>query len=176
MKKNVYIRCPRCELNYIQKKDKLCNVCKSELEARGDMYNELDMELCPICHTNFLNADEQICESCREECGYDFEYDDDREWRRYISEEEETESENEEIGENASVIDIEDDHIDYDDDDFLDFGKDLDGESMEGLDMDDSSFDEEEDDEYKDDEYKDDFDDYGDDEYKDDFDDEDDKD
>ena len=36
MKKPVYIRCPRCELNYIEKKDKLCSVCKAELSAKKD--------------------------------------------------------------------------------------------------------------------------------------------
>ena len=30
-KKPIYILCPRCELNYINKKDKYCNVCKAEL-------------------------------------------------------------------------------------------------------------------------------------------------
>ena len=151
MKKNVYIRCPRCELNYILKKDKFCNVCKSEMQARGERYEDLDMELCPICHTNFLNSDEQICESCREEGGYDYEYDDDKEWRRYIGEEEEIETENEEIGDNASVIDIEDDHLDYEDDDFMDFGKSIDGEPIEDFDMDESESDDDDDDEDDDD-------------------------
>ena len=30
--KNVYIRCPRCELNYIKKKDQYCDICKREMK------------------------------------------------------------------------------------------------------------------------------------------------
>lgn len=41
MKKPVYIRCPRCELNYIQKKDKYCSVCKAEMEAKKIMLTTL---------------------------------------------------------------------------------------------------------------------------------------
>ena len=51
MKKPVYVRCPRCELNYIQKKDKYCSVCKSEMEAKKDYVDDFDLELCPICKT-----------------------------------------------------------------------------------------------------------------------------
>ena len=33
--KNVYIKCPRCELNFILKKDKLCPVCKQEMREES---------------------------------------------------------------------------------------------------------------------------------------------
>ena len=57
-----YIKCPRCELNYILKKDKFCDVCKSEMKAgilkENDMeeleYLEEGMELCPICKVNYF--------------------------------------------------------------------------------------------------------------------------
>lgn len=153
MKKNVYVRCPRCELNYILKKDKFCNVCKSEMQATNERYEELNLELCPVCHINFLNGDEQICEACREEGNF-IEYDEEeKEWRRYIGEEDEIESEDEELGENASVIDMDDDNLDYDDD-FLDFGKGLgEGIPSEEFDMD-EEFDDDLDDEYDDDDDK----------------------
>ncbi len=67
--KQTYIRCPRCELNYILKKDKLCNVCKAEMKALGNMGTDedMDLDLCPICKTNYINADEDICPACAKE-------------------------------------------------------------------------------------------------------------
>ena len=67
--KQTYIRCPRCELNYILKKDKYCNVCKAEMKAVGNMGTDedMDLELCPICKTNYINADEDICPACAKE-------------------------------------------------------------------------------------------------------------
>ena len=67
MKKPVYIRCPRCELNYIQKKDKYCSVCKAEMEAKKDLEDDIDLELCPICKTNYIQQDEIMCASCLKE-------------------------------------------------------------------------------------------------------------
>ena len=68
MKKPVYIRCPRCELNYIEKKDKLCSVCKAELSAnKEDFIGDLDLELCPICKTNYIQPDEIMCATCLKE-------------------------------------------------------------------------------------------------------------
>ena len=68
MKKPVYIRCPRCELNYIEKKDKICSVCKAELSAKKDEYtSDLDLELCPICKTNYISPDEIMCSTCLKE-------------------------------------------------------------------------------------------------------------
>ena len=68
-----YIRCPRCELNYILKKEKLCKVCQSELDVtnkRNDFAPE-GMEICPICKVNYINDDEDMCASCAEEKEYE---------------------------------------------------------------------------------------------------------
>ena len=58
-----YIKCPRCELNYILKKDKFCDVCKSEMKAgileESDMEDfelEEGLELCPICKSPVRNS------------------------------------------------------------------------------------------------------------------------
>ena len=67
MKKPVYIRCPRCELNYIQKKDKMCSVCKAELAAKDDYIDDMDLELCPICKTNYIQSNEIMCANCLKE-------------------------------------------------------------------------------------------------------------
>ena len=37
-----YIKCPRCELNYIVKKDKFCEVCKQEMKAGSLSIDEFD--------------------------------------------------------------------------------------------------------------------------------------
>ena len=67
--KQTYIRCPRCELNYILKKDKFCKVCKMEMKALGTLGAEenMDLELCPICKTNYINFDEDMCSQCAKE-------------------------------------------------------------------------------------------------------------
>lgn len=69
MKNQTYIRCPRCELNYILKKDKFCNVCKMEMKALGTLGAEenTDLEICPICKTNYIGPDEEMCASCARE-------------------------------------------------------------------------------------------------------------
>ena len=52
---NAFIRCPRCELNFIHKKDKLCSVCKKELEQafvkddESDLDMGVDFDICPVC-------------------------------------------------------------------------------------------------------------------------------
>ena len=73
MKNQTYIRCPRCELNYILKKDKLCNVCKMEMKALGTLGAEenQDLEICPICKTNYITSDEEMCASCQREREYE---------------------------------------------------------------------------------------------------------
>ena len=70
--KPVYIMCPRCELNYILKKDKHCTVCKASMglidasilipeeEMTGD-------QLCPVCNVNYLAEDESTCFLCVKE-------------------------------------------------------------------------------------------------------------
>ena len=69
----VYVLCPRCEINYIDKRDKLCAVCKAEL-GMGDpsiLLPDEDEEqaerVCPVCHVNLLDEDEEICFECRKE-------------------------------------------------------------------------------------------------------------
>lgn len=72
-KKPVYILCPRCDLNYINKKDKYCTVCKAEMGIVDPSIlipdeEEVGVEkLCPICHVNYLDEDEDICFICQKE-------------------------------------------------------------------------------------------------------------
>lgn len=69
----VYILCPRCEINYIDKKDKYCAVCKAELGMGDpsillpDEDEEQGERVCPICRVNLLAEDEDICIECKKE-------------------------------------------------------------------------------------------------------------
>lgn len=86
---NQYIKCPRCELNYILKKDKYCDVCKSEMRAGILEESDLDdfeleegLELCPICKVNYISEGERMCSTCMEE-QTDVK-DDEPDWRGFV--------------------------------------------------------------------------------------------
>ena len=150
MKKPVYIRCPRCELNYIEKKDKLCSVCKAEISLNKDAFvNDLDLELCPICKTNYIQPDEIMCATCLKEHQSEDGEIDTNEWEEYVNrDEEEIIYDDEETGDMASVTDLNNDTLDDDLDSGIGFDDSLDDDSLEGFDDDldelDDEYDEEE--------------------------------
>lgn len=168
MKKPVYIRCPRCELNYIEKKDKLCSVCKAELSAKKDeLIGDLDLELCPICKTNYIQPDEIMCATCLKE--HQSEGDDiSTDWEDYLNrDEEEVVYDDEETGDMATVTDELDDNMLEDDidtsigfDDHLDdtmLDDELDDEFADDEDMEEDEEDEEDEADDDDDDDDDDF-------------------
>ena len=66
-----YIKCPRCDLNYILEGEDYCAVCKAELKivpsllfGDEDEPHE-DEKLCPICKTNYIHVLEDCCDSCK---------------------------------------------------------------------------------------------------------------
>ena len=68
--KSVYIRCPRCELNFILKKDRYCPVCKQEMQALATNYADdanKELGLCPICKVNYITEEETVCSTCMNE-------------------------------------------------------------------------------------------------------------
>lgn len=168
MKEQVkYIKCPRCELNYILKKDKFCDVCKSEMKAGILEENDFEefeegLELCPICKVNYINEDERMCSTCLEE-QLSTNKEDEPDWRGFV------EKADEEDDDDLDLLPVEDgDEIDEE----LEgaFAKDLDAdfedldeeEESEELDLDDDfdssmddnfdDFDEEDDEEIEDEE------------------------
>lgn len=72
-KKPAYILCPRCELNYIDVKEKYCTVCKAEMGLVDPSIllpddEEAGLEkLCPVCQVNYIGEDEEICFLCLKE-------------------------------------------------------------------------------------------------------------
>ena len=63
-----YKKCPRCEMNWIQDTEELCEVCKAELGIKStitlldDDYAEkaLGAKLCPICGINYIDENEDM--------------------------------------------------------------------------------------------------------------------
>lgn len=100
-----YIKCPRCELNFIPSTEMLCKVCKQELDRVGttDIMEE-DLIICPICKSAFITVDEDMCPSCLQEKGIDdfIVNDDDKtdNWRAYVeNDDEDLDLENDEMNE-----------------------------------------------------------------------------
>lgn len=171
-----YIKCPRCELNYILKKDKFCDVCKSEMKAgilkENDMeeleFLEEGMELCSICKINYVNAGEHICSTCQEEQVGDVK-DDEPDWRGFVDKADdnddeeidllpvEEDSEIDEELEGAFAEDLDD--ADFDDSD-LDSDDDIDSDDEDDFDTSVDFDDEDDEEEYEEDDYDDDDDDY----------------
>lgn len=59
-------KCPRCELNYILDGDKLCTVCKREVN--GDVTEAYDLpELCSECGESPAMPGNELCISCLKE-------------------------------------------------------------------------------------------------------------
>lgn len=98
-----YIKCPRCELNYIDsEKQEYCDVCLAEMKGNTTRFDDFDdddvdvfgegeeqTELCPICGVNYIHAGEDMCETCRMTHMYNEEEVDietDEEWKNYRDE------------------------------------------------------------------------------------------
>ena len=99
-----YIKCPRCELNYIDgEKQEYCDVCIAEIKGNKLQFADLDdevfeqidaeldqEELCSICGVNHVRAGEKICESCKQQQEYaeeeEVDIDKDEEWKNYLEE------------------------------------------------------------------------------------------
>ena len=58
------VKCPRCDLNYIQETEKLCKVCLREM--KGEQVND-DMELCSVCNAAPALPGRDVCLSCLKE-------------------------------------------------------------------------------------------------------------
>ncbi len=112
-----YIKCPRCELNYIDgEKQEYCDICLKEMKGISIGFEELDeedipTELCPVCGENMMRVGEKMCEECLKKSVYDEEdtnpdEEDDEEWRNYLDDDADVELD-EEIGEIDETFDEE---------------------------------------------------------------------
>ena len=170
MKTNEYVKCPRCELNYILKKDKYCDVCKSEMKAGILDENDFDemeegLELCPHCRVNYITEGETICSTCLEEQTEGTRKDDEPDWRGYVDkaddEDEELDllpvEEDYEIDEELEGAFAKDLESEFDDMEEEDINETFDDEEDDfDINIDDEDFDDDEDDEDEDEEDEDD--------------------
>jgi hypothetical protein len=184
MGKVEYIRCPRCELNYIEKSQNLCKVCEAELASKGNREisdeEAKELNLCPICKTNYLMDDEDICSECaieqavhdnQEEINIssdnevDEKEDRNESWRQYVENDDE-ELPEDEFGDMSSIT-TEDESDDILADEDMGFDE-KDEEEIDDFDDFDEDFDETDDELDDDFDDEDDFEDEEDDEYEDD--------
>ena len=161
-----YIKCPRCELNYIgAEKQEYCDVCLKEMKglATSDDLDEADedaaTELCPVCGENMMRPGEKMCEECRKKAEYEEEEpdpDEVDEWREYLDDDTDADldSEMDKLGEEFGEEfedDIEeepeDDYTEESDDEDMDY---VTGDEIYSLDDDDEDEDdgEKEDDDF----------------------------
>ncbi len=174
-----YIKCPRCELNYILSNQDYCEVCKQEMKAgyqeEADyddiLMGEEEEALCPICKINFITDESKgMCDSCYEENNTEFESDDNVDWKEFVNKEDTTDDDeldllpvesddeiDEELG-NTFAKDLDEDFADdLDEEDDEEYNEDFDDDD----DFDDISdeFDDVDDDDDDEDNFKDDDDD-----------------
>ena len=151
-----YMKCPRCELNYIDaEKQEYCDVCLKEMkgirtdadEIEEEEAAELPTELCPICGENMMRAGEKMCEECRNRSEIEEEpnpEEDDDEWREYLDDDtDDLDDEIEDIGETFDEEDLEEEE---EEEEYADDEEDLDyvtGDEIYTLSDDDEDDDEE---------------------------------
>ena len=99
-----YIKCPRCELNYIDpEKQDYCDVCIAEMKGNKLEFADLDDEeleeelenesgeICPVCGVNHMRFGETMCDACKQKSEYeddvDVDPDKDEEWKNYLDDE-----------------------------------------------------------------------------------------
>ncbi len=56
-----FVKCPKCELNYMDENDKMCKVCYREIHG-SDMPDE--QELCTICNEAPVMPGKDVCHLC----------------------------------------------------------------------------------------------------------------
>ena len=56
------VKCPRCELNYMNDTDEMCSVCRREVRGESEQYDMI--ELCSECGENPVVPGYELCSSC----------------------------------------------------------------------------------------------------------------
>ena len=59
-----FIKCPRCELNYIEESEGFCKICKREMQGEN---SSDDIELCSVCNERPVLPGRDICLVCLKE-------------------------------------------------------------------------------------------------------------
>ncbi len=61
-----FVKCPRCDLNYMQDGEEYCSVCRREL--KGDAKDD-PFEICSVCGENPVLPGKDLCLFCLKEMG-----------------------------------------------------------------------------------------------------------
>ena len=59
------IKCPRCELNYMNDTDKMCSVCRREVRGESESFDMIEM--CSECGENPVVPGQELCAYCLKE-------------------------------------------------------------------------------------------------------------
>ena len=59
-----FVKCPRCELNYITESERYCKVCLREMKGDGA---QDEVELCSVCNEEPALPGRDVCLFCRKE-------------------------------------------------------------------------------------------------------------
>ncbi len=162
-----YVKCPRCELNYIdEEKQEYCDVCIAELKGNrlqfadldDEVFEELEAEgeqgeLCPVCGVNLVRYGEKVCDACKKESEYEDEeevdIEKDEEWKNYLDDEEDGDlTIDDETLQEELEAEMEEEEEENSDDDFFDDDPLADLEDEDFDEEDDEDFDDEDDDDF----------------------------
>ncbi|MBO5286266.1 MAG: hypothetical protein J6B16_05150 [Clostridia bacterium] len=160
-----YIKCPRCELNYIHKDEEYCEVCKAELGIGPSLVFAVDKErvekfkLCPICKQVEIPEDQEMCDKCRDNLDFksdQIDPDNDEGWKDFVNDDRDDEEDADEMRKLDEEEIIEEDDSFDDEDEFAEACKEDDMEYVnpddpdllldeddEDEDLDDDNFDDE---------------------------------
>lgn len=159
-----YIKCPRCELNYIDgDKQEYCDVCIAEMKGNRLQFADLDDEeleeidgvldsdeICPVCGINPIRPGEKMCENCRQQQEYeeedDVDIEKDEEWKNYLDEDDSDITVDDEELEEELKAELDEDE--EEDEMYEDEADPLDDEDVDSLDdLEDDDYDDDEDEE-----------------------------
>ena len=59
------VKCPRCELNYMNDTDKMCSVCRREVLGESEQFEMIEM--CSECGENPAVPGQELCSYCLKE-------------------------------------------------------------------------------------------------------------
>ena len=59
------VKCPRCELNFMNDTDKMCSVCRREVRGESEQFEMIEM--CSECGENPVVPGQELCAYCLKE-------------------------------------------------------------------------------------------------------------
>ena len=59
------VKCPRCELNYMNDTDTMCSVCRREVRGESEQFDMI--EICSECGENPVVPGQELCAYCLKE-------------------------------------------------------------------------------------------------------------